>query len=120
MLVGGQLKGDHADGVAVGLGIRNGLVADDSAAAGAVVNRQGDAQVTAHGIAERAEHRIRSAAGSPRADHGDTLGRVISSRGDGHHAQHEREGDHQSNQLLHKESLLESSSSRRMNGKTRT
>ena len=106
VLVGGELKGDHADGVAVRLSIRDGLMADDSAAAGAVVNRQRNAQILAHRLAEGAENSIRSAAGTPRADDRNTLGRVLRSRRDGSQTQNHGQGNHQSNKLLHNRFLL--------------
>lgn len=101
LLVGSQLEGDHADSVAIRIGIRNRLVADDSAAAGAVVNRQSDAQILAHRFAESAENSVGSAAGTPRADDGDTLGRVIRSGRDSSQTKDHGQSNHQSEKLLH-------------------
>ena len=77
LLVGSQLEGDHADGVAVGVGVCDGLMAQDAAAASLVIDSQGDAQVLAHSLAECAQAGVRAAACRPGADDGNTLGGVV-------------------------------------------
>ena len=89
--VGSQLPGDHADGVAVGLRVGNGLVADDAAGAGLVVNGNGLAKLLLERGAEGAQAVVRAAAGSPGVDGGDALAGIIrgksggSEDGQGHH-----------------------------------
>ena len=77
LLVGGQLEGDHTDGVAVGVGICDCLMAQNAAAARLVIDGQGDAQVLAHSLAECAQAGVRAAACRPGADDRDALGGVI-------------------------------------------
>jgi len=103
--VGGQLKGDRADVVAIVVAVGNGLVAND-AAAGAVVNGQGDAKILAHCLAESAQNSVGTAAGSPRAHDVDALGRILSRGRDGRHAQNEHQRNRQREKLLHRDILL--------------
>ena len=77
LLIGSQLEGDHTDGVAVGVGICDSLMAQDAAAASLVIDSQGDAQVLAHSLAECAQAGVRAAACRPGADDGNTLGGVV-------------------------------------------
>ena len=81
--IGGELPCDHAEGVAVRIGIGNGLMADDAAGAGEVVNREGDAQLLLEGSAEGAQAVVRAAAGAPGADHGDALVGIVGKSGGG-------------------------------------
>lgn len=60
LLVGSQLEGDHTDGVAVGVGVCDRLMAQDAAAASLVIDSQGDAQVLAHSLAECAQAGVRN------------------------------------------------------------
>ena len=77
LLVGSQLEGDHADGVAVGVGVCDGLMAQDAAAARLVIDGQGHTQILAHCLAECAQAGVRAAACRPGADDRDALGGVI-------------------------------------------
>ena len=77
LLVGSQLEGDHADGVAVGVGVCDGLMAQDAAAARLVIDGQGHTQILAHCLAECAQAGVRAAACRPGADDGNTLGGVV-------------------------------------------
>ena len=105
-LVGGQLEGDHADGVAVRISVGDGLVAGNAGSAGLVVNGDGNAELLLQCGAESAQAVIRSAAGRPRIDRDQALGGVVRSGRDGSQTQNHGQGNHQSNKLLHNRFLL--------------
>ena len=92
-LVGGQLEGDHAEGVAVGVGISDGLVAGDAGGAGAVVNGDGLAQLLLQRGGERAQAAVGAAARGPGVDGGQALGGEVLGKGRGHAADHDDRND---------------------------
>ena len=104
--VGGELEGDHAEGVAVVVGVSNGLVADNAAGAGQVVNGQGHAKLLFQSQAERTQAGVSAAASAPGADNGDALGRILGRGRDGRHAHNQNERDDESEKLLHGRFLL--------------
>ena len=104
--VGGELEGHHAHGVAVRIGISDGLVADNAAGAGEVVNGQGLAELLFKRQAERTQAGVGAAAGAPGADHGDALGRILGRGRDGRQAHNQHERDDESEKLLHRIFLL--------------
>ena len=94
--IGRDLPGDHAHGVAVGIGIGDGLVADDAAGAGQVIHGSGLSQLLVQSSAERAQAAVGAAAGAPGADHVDALGGIVRrKRGGSHHGhgQHQNQCD---------------------------
>ena len=100
--VGSQLPGDHADGVAVGLSVGNGLVADHAAGAGLVVDGDGLAKLLLKRGAESAQAVVGAAAGAPGVDGEDALGGVVRSVGGGsHHGQRQHENQCHGKKLFH-------------------
>ena len=91
--VGRDLPGDHADGVAVGIGIGDGLMADNAAGAGQVVDGDGLAKLLLKSGAEGAQAVIRAAAGAPGVDGVDALAGIVRGEGgrshDGHGQHHD-------------------------------
>ena len=105
-LVARKLEGDHAHGVAVRIGIGDGLVAGNAGSAGQVVDGQGHAQLLVERFAEGTQAGIGAAAGAPRANDGNAFGRILGRGRDGRQAHHENESNRQSKKLFHRVFLL--------------
>ena len=99
--IGRELPGDHADGVAVGIRIRDGFVADNAAGTGQVVNGDGLAELLLKGCAEGTQAVVRAAAGAPGVDRVDALGGIVRRKcGRSHHGHGQHQNQCDSNDFL--------------------